>query len=202
MPKIGQIIKNRRLELGLTMKQLSVKAEVSEASVSRWESGSIKTMKCDTAIKVASALQLPPLFLIGKEPPVGKSVKIPILKKIISDKWLFAPENTAGMIAIDASLYYGAMFATRVADKSMEPQISKNDLLIIRKQEFVDDDSIVMVTISGNGPTVKQVKKSKDGIVLTGFNISLYSPHFYTNREIEELPIKIIGKVVESRHEW
>lgn len=36
--------------------------------------------------------------------------------------------------------------------------------------------------------------------MLVGLNVEVYQPHFYTNKEIEQLPVQIIGKVIESRH--
>ena len=37
--EIAKLIRERRLELGLTMKQLGQKAGASESAVSRWEAG-------------------------------------------------------------------------------------------------------------------------------------------------------------------
>ena len=84
----------------------------------------------------------------------------------------------------------------------MEPNIRENDLLIVRRQSDVENGDIAIVMINGDEATVKQVKKGKDGITLIGFNVAVYSPHFYSNKEIEELPVRIVGKVIESRHEW
>jgi repressor LexA len=46
---------------------------------------------------------------------------------------------------------------------------------------------------------VKRVKKQEDGITLIANNISVYEPHYYSNKEIEELPVRILGKVIELR---
>ena len=43
---IQTIIKNRRLELDLTMKDVAKALGVSEATVSRYESGEIQNMGC------------------------------------------------------------------------------------------------------------------------------------------------------------
>ena len=42
---IKKVIKQHRIEAGLTMKELADLVGVSEATVSRWESGNIATMK-------------------------------------------------------------------------------------------------------------------------------------------------------------
>ena len=53
-----------------------------------------------------------------------------------------------------------------------------------------------IVTIDGSESTVKQVKKTPQGIMLVGFNTAAFSPRFFSNQEIESLPVRISGKVV------
>ncbi len=60
-------IKQKRLELGLTMKELSTIVGVSEATISRWESGNIKNMKRDKMFALAKALHISPLDLTDLE---------------------------------------------------------------------------------------------------------------------------------------
>ena len=64
---INNIIKNKRTELGMTMKELGDKVGVSEATISRWESGEIPNMKRSRIKKLADALGVSPLTLIGVE---------------------------------------------------------------------------------------------------------------------------------------
>jgi len=62
---IGRLIHDRRIELGLTMKMLADKCHVSEATVSRWESGEIKNMRRDAVANLAKALQINPKVLMN-----------------------------------------------------------------------------------------------------------------------------------------
>lgn len=57
------IIKDNREKLGLTMKELALRVGVSEATISRWESGNIKNMKRDKMFSLAKALKISPLEL-------------------------------------------------------------------------------------------------------------------------------------------
>ena len=50
------ILKERRQQLGLTMLQVAQAVGVSEATVSRWESGDIANMRRDKIAKLANAL--------------------------------------------------------------------------------------------------------------------------------------------------
>ena len=54
--KTNDLIRMRRLELDMTMKELAAKVGVSEGTISRWESGDIENMKRD---KIAALARLP-----------------------------------------------------------------------------------------------------------------------------------------------
>lgn len=63
--EIKNIIKEKRLEKGLTMKQLAGMVGVSEATISRWESGDIANMKRDKIATLAKVLDIPPAVIMG-----------------------------------------------------------------------------------------------------------------------------------------
>lgn len=67
--EIKDILKNRRIELGLTMKEVSEMVGVSEATISRWESGDIANMRRNKISALANALQMPPAVIMGWEEP-------------------------------------------------------------------------------------------------------------------------------------
>lgn len=64
---VKEIIKERRQQLGLTMKEVADAVGVSEATVSRWESGDIENMRRDKIAKLAEALKISPAVLMGWE---------------------------------------------------------------------------------------------------------------------------------------
>lgn len=68
---IKEIIKNRRLALGLTLKDVATAVGVSEGTVSRWEAGNITNMKRNRIASLAKVLQIPPSVIMGweLEPP-------------------------------------------------------------------------------------------------------------------------------------
>ena len=67
--EIKDIIRNRRVELELTMKQLAEKVGVSEGTISRWESGEIANMRRDKVKALADALGTTPAVIMGWEEP-------------------------------------------------------------------------------------------------------------------------------------
>lgn len=58
-------LKDRRIELGLTLKEVADYVGVSEATVSRWESGNIANMKRSRVQALAEILKVSPLDIIG-----------------------------------------------------------------------------------------------------------------------------------------
>ena len=78
---VGKIIFDRRTALSLTQKDVADYVGVSEATVSRWESGHIDNMRRDRIAKLAKVLQISPLVIMGVDEPTPpapqKSVGLP-----------------------------------------------------------------------------------------------------------------------------
>lgn len=62
---IGELLKNRRNELALTQRQIANQVGVTEATMSRWESGDINNMRRDKIASLANALKVSPLLIMG-----------------------------------------------------------------------------------------------------------------------------------------
>lgn len=92
----------------------------------------------------------------------------------------------------------GEFFALQIHGDSMEPKFSEGDVVIIRRQEDAESGDIVIATVNGTDATCKRLRKYRDGIELVSSNPN-YQPMFYSNEEIENKPVKILGKVVELR---
>jgi len=61
---VNDILKSRREELGLTMKELADSVGVSESTISRWESGDIANMRRDKIVALAKALSISPSVIM------------------------------------------------------------------------------------------------------------------------------------------
>ncbi len=132
-----------------------------------------------------------------------RGVRIPILGKVVAGIPMEAIENIEGWEEITPKLAAsGEYFALKIKGESMEPKLHEGDIVIVRKQNDVDSGDTAIVLVNGDEATVKQIKKTDEGIMLVGLNLNVYQPHFYTKKQIESFPIQIIGKVVESRHTW
>ena len=63
--ELNDILKIRRAELNLTQKEVADYVGVSEATLSRWESGEIKNLKRNRIAALAKILKLPPSTIVG-----------------------------------------------------------------------------------------------------------------------------------------
>lgn len=129
-----------------------------------------------------------------------RGVRIPVLGRVVAGIPIEAIEEVIDWEEIPQKMAAtGKFFALRVCGHSMEPTILEGDVVIVRQQEDVDSGDIAIVLVNGDEATVKRVKKQKNGITLIATNTSVYEPHFYSNQEIHDLPVRVVGKVEELR---
>ena len=72
------------------------------------------------------------------------------------------------------------------------------DIVIFEKVNNCENGQHCAVMVNGNDATFKKVLKSETGITLQPLN-SNYEPVFYSNKQIKELPVTIIGVAKEIR---
>ena len=80
----------------------------------------------------------------------------------------------------------------------MEPKFSEGDVVIVRQQNDVESGEIAIVLVNGDDATCKRVVKHENGLSLISLNPS-FPPKFFTDQEVEQLPVRIIGRVMELR---
>ena len=93
-------------------------------------------------------------------------------------------------------------FALKVRGDSMEPDIRDGDIAIIEKCYEWKNGHVMAVYVNGYNATLKRVKIEQNGLlILQPFNPS-YDVRIYTKEQQEELPVKPLGVLVESRKKW
>lgn len=202
MKSIGERIKEARKTAGLTQLELAKKTELSRSYIGDIEKDrynpSVSTLQL---IATATNTPLENLLPSTKAPsPTGRGVRIPVLGRVVAGIPIEAVEEILDYEEITPELAStGNFFALKIRGRSMEPRMMEGDVVIVRRQDDVESGDVAIVLVNGNEATVKRVKKQEDGITLIANNISVYEPHYYSNKEIEELPVRILGKVVELR---
>lgn len=205
--EIKNILKNRRIDLKLTLEDVARIVGVSPATISRWESGDIANMRRDRIALYSKALQISPAVIMGWDyedisSPL-KGVKIPVLGRVAAGVPISAISNIEDYEEITPEMAKsGEHFALRVKGDSMSPRIDNNDIVIVRQQALVNNGDVAVVLVNGDEATVKEIKKLPDGLMLIGWNTSVYPPKVYSKEDVEKLPISIIGKVVELRRQF
>ena len=197
---IGDIMRVRRQELGLTLEEVGDYVGVGKSTVRKWEHGDIENMKRDKIALLSKILKLSPLtFITGAVEygtpdniiPLPKMKKIPLLGTIACGEPILAAENIEALINADENL--NADFALRCKGDSMiNARIFDGDIVYIREQPDVEDGEIAAVLI-GEEATLKRVYKYPSKVVLRPEN-PLYDDMIYSKEEMNE--VRILGKAV------
>lgn len=197
---IGDIMRVRRQELGLTLEEVGDYVGVGKSTVRKWEHGDIENMKRDKIALLSKILKLSPLTFITGEVeygtpdniiPLPKMKKIPLLGTIACGEPILAAENIEALINADENL--NADFALRCKGDSMiNARIFDGDIVYIREQPDVEDGEIAAVLV-GEEATLKRVYKYPSKVVLRPEN-PLYDDMIYSKEEMNE--IRILGKAV------
>ncbi len=125
--------------------------------------------------------------------------KVPVLGDVAAGIPIEAITDIVDYEEIDAALAAtGEFFGLRIKGASMEPRMHEGDVVIVRRQEKAETGDTVVVLVNGDSATVKKIKYGPDGITLLPTNPA-FDPLFYSAAEVEALPVRVIGKVVELR---
>ena len=179
---------------------LSYKTGIPKSSLSGYMHGRCLPKK-EYAIKIAAALNVSTDYLYGTVTETNKKgINIPVIGYVAAGIPIEAIsevldyEEISPDLARDGAEY----FALRIKGDSMEPKISNGDVVIVRKQEDCDSGQIAIVCVNGDEATCKKVMKQNGGLLLVPFN-STHTPVFYSAEQVQNIPITIIGRVIELR---
>lgn len=196
-----QLRKLRRLN-NLTQTELSKLLNVSNGTIAMWETDK-RQPDIDTLKKLANFFNVTTDYLLGKDiKDNNKGVKIPVLGVVPAGVPIEAIEEILEYEEITPEMAKsGEYFGLKVKGDSMSPNILEGDILIVRKQEDANSGDICVVMVNGDDATVKKIKKDPKGLTLIPNNPA-YDVTYFTNEEIVSIPVRIIGKVVESRRSY
>ena len=133
---------------------------------------------------------------------ISQGIKIPVLGSVPAGIPITAVEDILDYEEIPQSwANQGEFFGLKIKGDSMYPTLENGDVVIVKKQSTADNGDTIIVMVNGDDATCKRYERSETGIMLIPNN-NAYNPVFYTNEEIEALPLTIIGKVVELRRKF
>lgn len=186
----------------MTQLELSKKLNVGTTSVSNWCRGtkSPRMDKVDAMCKIfnckRSDLMEDSDF---SDNTLTNSVTINVLGRVAAGIPLDAIEEIIDTEEISQKMASdGEYFALKISGDSMEPKISNGDVVIVRKQPDAEEGNLVIAMVNGYDAVCKRLKKYKDGIALISNNPA-YEPLYFSNKDIIEKPVTILGVVKELR---
>lgn len=201
---VGNRIRQRRLELGLSGEEVGKMLGVNKTTVYRYEKGEIDKMPIEVVEKLSVALRTTPDIIMGWNTdvstptnlvPINRAsiVRIPILGTIKCGQPILAEDNITGYREeLSDRLPSGNLFYLRSQGDSMLPTIPEGSLVLIREQPTVEYGEVAAVLVNGDTEaTLKRVKKQGDIVMLIADNPD-YPPYIVTN----DNPARIIGKAV------
>lgn len=199
--KVNEIIKKRRKELGLTLKQVAEQLGVSESLISRYESNDVKNMGIDKIKPLAKILKCEPEYLMGWVDNKTSSeidttntynfLSIPLYASI-SAGYGSCQAEFIEMLPVPGLKPNGTeYFAVRVVGDSMEPKIPDNSIIIIKKDIAIENGEIGAFCFNETS-YVKQKRVVNGRLILHSFNLA-YEPIVVTEYD----DFKEYGKVVK-----
>ena len=180
---------------------------ITSASMTQWKKGMIN-LKMESLNRIADYFGVSVYVFYEDNDEVAptalepESVKIKVLGTVPAGIPIEAVEDIIGEETISMKMAQtGEFFGLRIKGDSMEPEISSGSIVIVRQQEDVENGEVAIVLINGSDATCKRIEKHERGIMLVPTNRA-YEPQFFSNEDIERIPVRIIGRVMEARRKF
>ena len=199
--KINKLLAKAIAESGIPISRIAQKAEISRAYIYKIINEE-KNVSSITLEKICNAINIKPSSLYdGEIEKKQQGIKIPVLGVIPAGIPIEAIEDVLDYEEINEDMAKrGEYFALKVTGNSMLPTIKNGDIVIVRQQDDAESGKICVIMINGFDATLKEIKKENGGIwILPHNSTSEFKPTFFTNKDIIEKPVKIIGVAVEIR---
>ena len=188
-------IKECRVERGLSQQRLADLVGVHQTAVSQWEKGRTAPDK-QSLLRLSAALGVSADRLLGAD---GGERGIPVLGYVRAGAPNEASQQVLGYESRGGLGFPSEeLFALRIRGDSMEPRFAEGDTVIVRRTDEVKNGSICVVLVGPAEATVKKADIHNGIITLTALNPA-YEPLVFTPEQVESLPVKIIGRVIELR---
>ena len=103
--EIGAKIRQKRKALNLTQLQLAEKVELTESSISRYESGKIATMPTSTVNKICKVLNIEPAELLGITPETSFEYDLKEILKEVDNLPIEAKKELLDLFKSQINMY-------------------------------------------------------------------------------------------------
>lgn len=204
--ELGKYLKSIRENLEYSTHDVNKLCDISQSYISLMENGKRKPSPIILK-KLASIYNLDYIDLYEKAgyidlvesnvfPITDTPKKVPIVGRISAGLPILATENIEGYeFAPSSQIKEGyTYFYLRVQGDSMNLKFNEGDIVLVQKQDDLENNEIGVILVNGFDATVKKYRKENNLVILEPMStnpentVQIYNP--------KDTPIKIIGKVI------
>lgn len=203
--KYGKIIaknlKNIAYKRGKSQADMAKDLGISKQTVSSWMNGTrVPRMEKIDLLCRYLGISKEELLEDGHNVYHSPRHRVPVLGKVSAGIPLPAITDITDYEELPYEMLHGGteFYALEIHGDSMEPRMRDGDRVIFRVQDDAESGDVVIAMVNGSDATCKKLRKHPHGIDLIPLN-NKYEPMYFSNEQIESLPVRIIGKVVELR---
>lgn len=203
--RLFKLIKENNTDINMLAKILGIK---SKSTIYRYMNGEMSP-KITTIKYLAEYFNVNEIWLMGYDVPMERQKvesnvfpttdipeKVPVVGKISAGLPILATENIEGYeFAPSSQIKKGyTYFYLRVQGDSMNLKFNEGDIVLIQRQDTLENDEIGAILVDGNDATVKKYKFENGLVILEPMStnpentVQIYNP--------KKINIQIIGKVI------
>ena len=191
---------------GYSYPELSKLTGISKSSLQRYATGETVKIPIDSIEAIAKATNTSAKYLMCWDSTPKNAIKvntdkltpIPLVGRVAAGRGCFADDNITEYIQTDSDVLKDGYehFWLEVKGDSMEPELHEHDLVLIRKQETLENECFAVVNIDQEDGVVKLVDIEPEHITLTSLN-RYYPPRVFEREEMNR--VYLVGKVIEIK---
>ena len=187
----------RRRELGYSFQDLADRTGLNKSTLQRYETGKTAKLPIEKAKIIAEALETSVEYLLGLDTvyECRNIFSISVYDSVSAGFGCYADSCATGYkpTFLENAAEAGEYLWINVKGDSMSPKIEDGDMILVRRQDSVENGSVAVVMVDDEA-VVKKLKYGRDWIELHSFN-----PYYPVRRfeKKEARRISVVGLVKE-----
>ena len=199
------VFEKLKTDRGVSTYRVAKDCGIPQTTLSDWKLGKIRC-SLNVARKLADYFDVPVDVFVGRAvavdapaPSTDHTRWVPVLGRVAAGVPAEMVEDVLDYEEIEESL--GEAFALMIRGTSMSPVLVPDDVVIVKRQDDVESGAVAVVSVNGDDATCKKIVKTEGGVILQPLNPE-YASLFFSDAEIAELPVRILGRVVGVRRKF
>ena len=193
--KLNELIRDYKEKKGFSDSEIARRCGESRTTVMRWANGDIQRVSSETMQRLSTLLG----YNIEPElKGMNISMKLPVLGYVKAGYDLLCEENWLGEEEVSLADRKKGDYYLRVSGDSMVGcGIMDGSLVLVQKTSSLNNGDIAVILI-GEEVTVKKVLFKNGLLILEAANPNTPG-RIFTQQEVIDLPVQIIGKVLSCK---